>query len=315
MRAFAIDAFSTPGSVHDLPPPTVGANELLVRVRAAGINPTDWKIRDRQMPISNPHFPLVLGQDLAGTVEQVGVGVTGWGVGDEAFGLVRQVGTYAEKVAVPASAAFVRKPSTLDFVHAAALPTPALTAMATLDAVALQEGDILMVVGATGGVGRYAVQLAARRGAHVIGTGRSRESVARLAQLGAVETIDYSQTDLASAVKATHPNGIDTIIDLVSDRATLAWLSGAVHNGGRIASTVYAADESSLAARGIQATNVSLRDSGFETATHLDDIAHLADAGDIVVAVERTYPLEEAAHALNANKYGTVSGKIVLTIS
>src|SRR5437588_4983575 len=175
MRAFAIDAFSTPGSVHDLPGPTIRPDELLVRVHAAGVNPTDWKIRDRQMPVSAPQFPLVLGQDLAGIVEQVGTNVTGWTIGDEVFGIVRQVGTFAEEVAVTTSAALARKPRTLDFVHAAALPTPALTALASLDAVALQEGETLLVVGATGGVGRYAVQLAARRGIHVIGTGRSRE--------------------------------------------------------------------------------------------------------------------------------------------
>lgn len=315
MRAFAIDAFSTPGSLHDLPQPAVGPNDLLVRVRAAGINPVDWKIRDRQIPISNPHFPLVLGQDLAGIVEQVGAAAAGWTAGDEVFGIVRQSGTYVEKVAVPISAALARKPHTLDFVHAAALPTSALTALATLDAINLQKGETLLVVGATGGVGRYAVQLAAHRGAHVIGTGRSRESIARLAQLGAAETIDYSQTDLASIVKAAYPNGIDAIIDVASDRATLAWLSGTLRNGGKIASTVYAADEAAFAARGIEATNVRLHDSGFETASHLDELAHLADTGEIVVAVERTYPLEEAAQALDANKFGTVSGKIVLTIS
>lgn len=315
MRAFAIDAFNTSGSIHDLLPPRVGPGELLIRVRTAGINPTDWKIRDRQIPISHPHFPLVLGQDLAGIVEQVGINVTSWTVGDEVFGLVRQSGTYAEMVAVSTSAALARKPHALDFVHAAALPTPALTALATLDAVALQKGETLMVVGATGGVGRYVVQLAAHRGAHVIGTGRSRESLARLAQLGATETIDYSQTDLASIVKAAHPDGIDAIIDVASDRATLSWLSGTLRNGGRIASTVYAADEATHAARAIQATNVSLHDSGFETASHLDDLARLAANGDIVVAVEHTYPLEEAAQALDANKFGTISGKIVITIS
>jgi NADPH:quinone reductase-like Zn-dependent oxidoreductase len=315
MRAFAIDAFSTPGSVHDLPRPTIRPDELLVRVHAAGVNPTDWKIRDRQMPVATPQFPLVLGQDLAGIVEQVGTDVTGWTTGDEVFGIVRQIGTYAEEVAVPVSAALARKPRTLDFIHAAALPTPALTALASLDALALRAGETFLVVGATGGVGRYAVQLAARRGIHVIGTGRSRESLARLAQLGATETIDYSQTDLASTVKAAHPDGIDAILDVASDRATLTWLSGVVRPGGRIASTVYAADEEAYAAREIRATNVRLAESGFETASHLDEVARLADAGEIVVAVQRTYPLEEAAQALDANRFGGVYGKIVLAVS
>lgn len=315
MRAFAIDAFNTPGSVHDLPPPPVGPGELLVRVRAAGVNPTDWKMRDRQFPISSPHFPLILGQDLAGIVEQVGADVTGWAIGDEVFGRVRQAGAYAEEVALPTSAALARKPHTLDFVHAAALPTPALMALASLNAIAVRPGETLLVVGATGGVGRYAVQLAARGGAHVIGSGRSKDSVARLTQLGAAETIDYSQIDLASAVKAAHPDGIDAIIDVASDRATLAWLSGALRNGGRIVSTVYAADEAALAARGIRATNVSLQESGFETAAHLDELARMAEAGELVVAVERTFPLEAAEQALEANKFGTVYGKIVLVVS
>lgn len=315
MRAFAIDTFSTAGSVHDLPPPPLGPSELLVRVRAAGVNPTDWKIRDRQIPISTPHFPLILGQDMAGVVERIGADVTGWAVGDQVFGIARQVGVFAEEVAVPTAAALARKPHTLDFTHAAALPTPALTALASLDAIALHEGDTLLVVGATGSVGRYAVQIAARRGARVIGTGRSAESVARLIQLGAAETINYSQTDLASAVKAAHPDGIDAIIDVVSDRATLAWLAGTLRNGGRLASTVYAADEPALAARGIRATNVSLQDSGFETASHLDELARMADAGELSVAVERTFPLDAAAQALDATKFGTIYGKIVLIVS
>ena len=315
MRAFAIDAFSTPGSTRNMSSPPVGPDEVLVRVRAAGVNPTDWKLRDRQIPIPDPHFPLVLGQDLSGVVERVGPGVTEWAIGDEVFGLVRQIGTYAEEVAIPTTAALARKPRTLDFTHAAALPTPALTALASLDAVALQEGGTLLVIGATGSVGRYAVQVAARRGIHVIGTGRSGESVARLTQLGAAETIDYSHTDLASAVRSAHPDGVDAIIDVASDRATLAWLAGTLRTGGRLASTIYAADESSLAAHGIKATNVSLRDSGFETSSHLDEVAHLVDAGDIVVTVEHTFPLEAAEQALEANKFGRARGKIVLLIS
>ncbi len=315
MRAFAISAFKTLGSIHDLPTPTAGSGELLIRVRAAGVNPADWKIRDKQSPVSSPHFPLILGQDLAGIVEQVGAGVTGWAIGDEVFGLVRQVGAYAEQVAVPISAALARKPRTLDFARAAALPTPALTALATLDVVALRGGDTLLVVGATGSVGRYAVQIAARRGVHVIGSGHSSEAIARLAQLGAAETIDYRLTDLASAVRAAHPEGIDAIIDVASDRATLAWLAGTLRNDGRIASTVYAADEASFAARGIKATNVSLPDSGFETSSHLEDVARLVDAGEIVVVVQHTFPLEAAAQALEAAKFGTISGKIVLIVS
>lgn len=315
MRAFAIDAFSTPGSIHDLPPLSVKQGEVVVRVRAAGVNPTDWKLRDRQIPLPDPHFPLVLGQDLAGVIEQVGAGVTGWAVGDEVFGLVRPIGTFAEEVAVSAAAALARKPRTLDFAHAAALPTPALTALASLDAVALRQGDTLLVVGAAGSVGRYAVQVAARRGAHVIGTGRTSESVARLTQLGAAETIDYGHTDLASAVRAAHPDGIDAIIDVGSDPATLAWLAGTLRTGGRLASTIYAADEVSLAMRGIKATNVSLRESGFETSSHLDELARLVDAGNIVVTVEHTFPLEAAEQALDASKFGRAHGKVVLIVS
>lgn len=314
MRAFAIDAFNTPGAIHDLPSPLIGAHEILVRVRAAGVNPADWKTRDNLVPTPDAHFPMILGQDMAGVVERVGAEVSGFAAGDAVFGLIRHVGTYAEEIAAPTTVAVAHKPSTLDFAHAAALPTPGLTAVACVAAVDIHADETLLVVGASGGVGRYVVQLAVRRGARVITTARDTASATELRQLGASEMIDYTRTDLATAVRAARPAGVDAIIDLASNRAALTRLAGALRNGGRLASTTYAADAAAVASRGIQAANVNLTRSGIETASQLDELARLADAGQLVVPVDRTFPLAAAAQALDGNKSGAVRGKIVLTI-
>jgi NADPH:quinone reductase-like Zn-dependent oxidoreductase len=186
MRAFAIDRFGEPGSLRELPTPTIGAGEMLVRVHAAGVNPIDWKIRDGFKAIEDIRFPLILGQDAAGVVVQVGPQVTRFAVGDEVYGGFWLAGAFAEYVRTSTSAAVAPKPSRLDFVHAAALPTPALAALTALEALALKEGETILIVGATGGVGSYVVQMAARRGARVVVTARP-DAESYIRQLGGLK--------------------------------------------------------------------------------------------------------------------------------
>jgi NADPH:quinone reductase-like Zn-dependent oxidoreductase len=297
MRGFAIYRFGEAGSLRDVPIPEPGPGEILVRVRAAGVNPLDWKIREGGKTAADVRFPLVLGQDAAGVVENVGAGVTRFGTGDEVFGAFWLAGSYAQYVCASLSAAAVaRKPATIDFVHAAALPTPALAALACLDAAAVKAGQTVLVVGATGGVGSYAVQIAARRGARVIATA-SGEGAAHVRRLGAAEWIDYRRDDVVAVVKAAHPEGIDAVVDVVSDRAALRRIADALRAGGRLATTIHAADEATLANRGIQATNVDV----LGTTHGLDEIARLVDAAAITVPLERTYPLADAGRALAVN--------------
>jgi NADPH:quinone reductase-like Zn-dependent oxidoreductase len=313
MRAIAEDEFGGPVALMDLPAPEIGADEVLIRVRAAGVNPFDWKVADGELRDELEHrFPLILGFDAAGVVERVGAGVTGLAEGDEVYGyLFKPVvggGAYAEYVGAP-TAIVARKPESVGFAEAAALPMPGLTAMDLVDAVDPKEGKTVLVVGATGGVGSYAVQLAARRGARVIATARqANEEFAR--GLGATETVDHARKNLVDAVRMAHPGGIEAIIDVVSDREVLGHMSGLLKEGGRLASSVYAADGESLAERGIRATNVGMQPD----ARRLEELARMVDAGELTVRLERTFPLERASEALEESRTGHVRGKIVLLV-
>jgi NADPH:quinone reductase-like Zn-dependent oxidoreductase len=169
LRAIAEDRFGGPVRLMDLPTPKIRAKEVLIRVHAAGVNPFDWKVADGELGDKMEHrFPLILGFDAAGLVEGVGSEVTDLAAGDEVYGYLSKPvigeGTYAEYVSAPA-VAVAKKPRSLGYAESAALPMPGLTALNLVDAVNLQEGEIVLIVGATGGVGSYAIQLAARRGA------------------------------------------------------------------------------------------------------------------------------------------------------
>jgi NADPH:quinone reductase-like Zn-dependent oxidoreductase len=296
-----------------LPTPEIGAGEVLIRVRAAGVNPFDWKVADGELEDELEHrFPLIPGFDAAGVVERVGAGVTELAAGDEVYGYLFKPliggGTYAEYVSAPA-AIVAKKPESVDFTEAAALPVPGLTAMDLVDAVDPKEGETVLIVGATGGVGSYAVQLATRRGARVIATARqANEAFAR--ELGATETVDHTRRDIVDAVRMTHPGGIEAIIDVVSERDVLGRMAGLVREGGRLASSVYAADVESFAQRGIKATNIGVHPD----ARRLEELSRMVDAGELTVRLERTFPLERAPEALGESRTGHVRGKIVLLV-
>ena len=313
MRAIGEGEFGGPVTLMNLPIPEIEADEVLIRVRAAGVNPFDWKVADGVLKDEKEHrFPLILGFDAAGVVERVGADVTRLFEGDEVYGYLSKPvmgeGTYAEHVGAPA-AIVAKKPETVGFAEAAALPMPALTAMDLVDAVDLGEGETVLIVGATGGVGSYAVQLAARRGTRVIATARQANE-AFVQELGATETIDHTKEDLIETVRAAHPDGIEAIIDVVSDPDVLSRMARLVKEGGRIASSVYAADVESLAERSIKATNICMQPG----ARRLEELSWMVDAGEISVRLERTFPLEKAREALEESRTGHVRGKIVLLV-
>ena len=313
MRAIAEERFGGTMALMDLPAPEIGRGEVLIRVRAAGVNPFDWKVADGALEGEREHrFPLVLGFDAAGVVERVGANVTEFAKGDEVYGyLLKSVvggGTYAEYVSAPATIV-ARKPESVGFAEAAAIPTPGLAAMDLVDAVDPREGETTLIAGATGGVGSYAVQLAAQRGARVIATAR-QENEAFVRELGAAETIDHTREDVVEAVLVAHPDGIEAIIDVVSDREALGRIARLAKKDGRVASSVYAADAEGLAGRGIDAANIGARPD----ARRLAELARLVDAGEISVRLERTFSLEEAPEALAESRLGHVRGKLVLLI-
>ena len=313
MRAIAEEKFGGPIALMDLPTPGIRTDEVLIRVWAAGVNPFDWKVADGELKNEMEHrFPLILGFDAAGVVEQVGADVTELAEGDEVYGYLFKPpiggGAFAEYVSVPA-AIVAKKPESVRFTEAAALPIPGLTAMDLVDAVDAKEGETVLIVGATGGVGSYAVQLATRRGARVIATARrANEVFAR--ELGATETVDHTRKDVVDAVRMTHPGGIEAIIDVASERNVLGRIAGLLKEGGRLASSVYAAEVESLAQRGIKATNVGAQPD----ARRLEELSRMVDAGELTVSLERTFPLERAPEALGESRTGHARGKIVLLV-
>jgi NADPH:quinone reductase len=257
-------------------------------------------------------FPLVPGMDASGTVDSVGDGVEGYAVGDDVFGSVGKMylgeGTLAEFTTVSAGTVTHKLPS-FDHTVAAAIPTAGVTALNMADALTLSEGQTVVVVGATGGVGSYFVQLAARRGARVVAVCRG-ENADYARRLGAADAIDYSAGDVVDALASRLPDGIDAVADMHGDAEQLAGLTQQVSSGGRVASVVGAADIEALGARGVEGTNVQ----GRVTTESLEILFGMLEAGEIVPPEIRTYPLADAGEALAAVGTTHVRGKIVVAV-
>ncbi|WP_045877013.1 NADP-dependent oxidoreductase [Pseudofrankia sp. DC12] len=314
MRALNVPAAGEQPRLSDLPVPEATEDTVLVRVKAAGLNALDNALAAGVMAEMLPHlYPLVLGRDAAGIVEAVGAGVDHVAVGDEVIGHMLlappiQAGTLAEYALLPA-AAVTRKPAGLSFTTAAALPLAAAAAKAAVDAVEPEQGQTVLVVGAGGGVGSYAVQLLAASGVTVVATGTAADA-GRLITLGAATVVDYTAGPIAEQVHAAYPDGVDALIDLVAYTAEGAPL-GAVRKGGKVASTLgAAADEQALAAGGLTGTSVMAAPLREVVA----ELAERAAAGTLKVDVTTVLPLEKATDGLATLASGTARGKIVVEI-
>lgn len=314
MRAVAVTSLDEEPALVDLPEPEVGADEVLVRIHAASINPVDVYTARRSYRREDYELPTILGFDFAGVVERVGKDVRRFRVGDEVLGYWPSPraapGAWADLIAVSETAYIAPKPPQLGFHEAAALPVAAVTALLMVDAVAPSSGDVVAVVGAAGAVGRHAVQLAAARGATVVATARAADA-ARLFELGAAATIDYGVEDAASALARLYPGGIDGLVDIVDDRDELARLVPHLRDGGAVASARFAANADELAARGISAANVAADRCG---GAWLERVAELAGSGELRVDVGEVRPLEDAIAALDDIARGG-HGKVVLAVS
>ncbi|WP_007516234.1 NADP-dependent oxidoreductase [Pseudofrankia saprophytica] len=313
MRALNVPAAGEQPRLSDLPIPGPIEDTVLVRVKAAGLNALDNALAAGMMAEMLPHmYPLVLGRDAAGVVEAVGAGVTHVAVGDEVIGHMLlappiQAGTLAEYALLPA-AAVTRKPAGLSFTTAAALPLAAAAAKAAVDAVEPEQGQTVLVVGASGGVGSYVVQLLAAHGVTVVATSTAVDAD-RLTALGATIVIDYTAGSVIEQVHAAYPDGVDALIDLVAYTADSAPL-GAVRKGGKVASTLGAADEQALAAVGLTGTGVMAAPVREVVA----ELAEQAAAGRLKVDVTTVLPLEQATDGLATLASGTARGKIVVEI-
>ncbi|MFD6909527.1 NADP-dependent oxidoreductase [Streptomyces sp. NPDC060077] len=290
------------GEVDD---PKVGPDSVLVKVRAAGVNPVDWKCREGYLdPVLPAVFPVVPGWDVAGVVVQPGPAVPEFAVGDEVIGYVREDvlsrGTFAEYVAAPVRT-LARKPRSLSFEEAAGLPLAGLTAYQVLHRVlGVKRGETVLVHAAAGGVGSIAVQLAAHLGARVIGTA-SEYNHDYVRGLGG-EPVSYGD-GLVERVRGLAPEGVDAVFDTVGGDALRA-SANLLAPDGRLASI----------------TDPEVVDFGGHywfvrpDPQDLSDLSDLADQGALTIHVSETFPLSRAAEAHRLNQEGRTRGKIVVTL-
>jgi NADPH:quinone reductase-like Zn-dependent oxidoreductase len=307
MRAIRQQALGGPEVLElvELPRPDPGPTEVLVRMTAAGVNPVDWKTRARGGVLGDP--PFTVGWDVAGVVEEAGRGVTRFAPGDRVFGMPRfprEAAAYAEYATSP-SRQLARIPDRLGDVEAAALPLAGLTAwQALVETADVRPGQRVLILGAAGGVGHLAVQIARARGAFVIGTARAAKH-AFLAGLGANEAIDYTSEDVAGRA-----GEVDVVLDLVGGESGPAALP-ALRDGGII---VVVPSLSGLdALRGLAGDRVRVTGILVEPdRTGMEALAALVEAGELRPHVERTFPLADAARAHELGETGRTKGKLVL---
>ncbi|MEU6104615.1 NADP-dependent oxidoreductase [Streptomyces flaveolus] len=309
MRAISQDTLGGPEVLREvrLERPEPRPNEVLVRVRAAGVNPTDWKHRANGGFLGEP--PFVLGWDVSGVVEAVGIGVAAFRPGDEVFGMLSYPfghGSHAEYVTAPART-FTHKPAGIDHVQAGALPLVSLTAwQALVERADLREGQRVLIHAAAGGVGHVAVQIAKARGAHVIGTASAGKHEF-LRSLGVDETVDYRETDVTEAVK-----DVDVVLDTIGGETSLRSLR-VLRPGGIVVSILpVGSDEFFEEAErlGVRAVRMLVDADRAD----MREIAGLVESGRLRATIEKTFPLADAALAHELGETGRTTGKLVLVV-
>jgi NADPH:quinone reductase-like Zn-dependent oxidoreductase len=302
MKAIRIHEFGGPEvlKMEEVPRPQPGPGEVLIKVYASGVNPVDWKIRQGLRKGKFPtNFPLTLGWDVSGVVEETGSGVQNFQRGDEVYSRPDPTknGTYAEYVTVKAGEVGF-KPKSLDFIQAAGVPLAGLTAwQALFDQGNLQSGETVLIHAASGGVGLFAVQFAKWKGATVIGT-TSTENMDFVKELGADEVIDYTKERFEDVAR-----DVDLVLDTIGGDTQQRSLK-VLKTGGRLVTTV-------------KPESGDTRIKGFTAISdtdHLNAIARLIDEGKVKPVIARVFPLDQAAEAQRYSETGHVRGKIVLRV-
>lgn len=310
MKAANFREFGGPESVKlsILEVPELKEGEVLIRIKAAGVNPVDAVISKGYYKEMMPHsLPVIPGWDFCGVVEKRGHAARRFNVGDEVYAYARRPeikwGTFAEYIVIPDSY-IAEKPKNLSFKEAAGIPLAGLTAYQSLyDAGKLQQNQTVLILGASGGVGSFAIQLAKAKGAQVIGVA-SEKNHAFMKELGTDHTIDYRHKHVGEATKEIYPEGVDLIFDCTSGETLQKSLS-ALKPSGKLVSILNQGKDLDP-------------DINFEfvfvepNARQLDHLREMADAGKLKVHVSSTYSLNEAAEAIKQIQTLHTTGKIVI---
>src|SRR5215218_5039597 len=311
MRAITLESFESDPTLQEIPTPQIAPNEVLVRVRASSVNPVDNAIAAGMMRGMVEHeFPVVLGRDYAGVVEQAGSDVTRYAEGEEVYGFVPAAnptvhdGTWAELIVVPEDNFVAGKPAGVELAEAGAAPLSGITALSALDALGVSDGDTVLVVGANGGVGSFFVQLAANAGATVIAPALP-EDEDYLRDLGVSEVLERD-ADIAAVVRDRYPDGVDALLDLVSYAPEGFDTHAAVlKDDGRGASPLSAAGE------GPGRHNIG----AVPTPANLERLGRLLEAGTLRVPIQHTYGLGQAGEALGALASAHTQGKHAIRVA
>lgn len=314
MHAVAVARFRAPLETVELGRPGIRATELLVRVEFAGMNPFDWKIAQGFFEGKRPHvFPLVLGVDAAGIVEEVGADVRQYRVGDRVFGQFLHdpvgTGTYAEYAPVPEDVGIATVPSGLTSYEAAALPTAGMTALLSVETLEVPAGSTIVIVGASGGVGSFATALAAARGVRVVAVARAA-AADRLRNSGASAVVDPSTSDPIGAVRELAPAGVEGLIDVMSDGPGFARWASLVKPHGIAATTTFVADQVALGSSEVRAVNINMKPEH----DLLERLGHAVVEHHLKVPVERRIRLPEAPGVLAEIWAGKSLGKTVIDL-
>ncbi|MCW9708453.1 NADP-dependent oxidoreductase [Fodinibius salsisoli] len=310
MKAALYDSFGDPEQVKvgDIDPPEVGEGEVLVRIEAAGVNPVDAAVQRGHLQGRLPHtFPIIPGWDMAGVIEERGFSARRFEVGDAVFGYARrpvvQWGTFAEYVVIPESY-LAKQPQSIPATEAGAIPLTGLTAYQSIfDAGRLEAEETILILGASGGVGSFAIQLAKTEGAEVIGVA-SQSNHDYMKQLGADATIDYHSEHIGEATLDIAPEGVDLIFDCSSGESMQQSLS-ALKNDGKLVSILNTGENLDP-------------DIDFEyvfvepNSSQLDTLADLVDADKLDIHISKTYSLDETPQALQNIEQRHTKGKTII---
>ena len=294
-------------TLGQLEKPSYGSTQVLIKVNAAGVNPVDFHVRNGMLQDSDTHtLPLVLGWDAAGTVAEIGEDVENLKVGDEifVFSPISLQGTYAEYLAVDANLVVV-KPKNLNMAESAGVPLAAVTAwQGLIQDGQLTKGQTVLVLGGSGGVGGFAIQIAKSMGAHVITTA-SAKNEAYVKSLGADEFINYKETEFDDVV-----NNVDLVLVTTHGDDVVARSLNIAKKGGHVVSTLDDIDEKIVEASAVNFSRMWVQPNGDD----LTSIRDLIEQGDISVKIDSVYPLEKTNEAILKSESQRAVGKIIVNI-